>query len=43
MTYPVYLVRHGQSEWNVLRLSQGQTSHPRLMSIGRGKPNEPHR
>ncbi|QNN52656.1 histidine phosphatase family protein [Nocardioides mesophilus] len=35
MTHPVYLVRHGQSEWNVLRLTQGQTSHPRLTSIGR--------
>ena len=35
MTHPVYLVRHGQSEWNVLRLTQGQTSHPRLTSLGR--------
>jgi broad specificity phosphatase PhoE len=35
VTHPVYLVRHGQSEWNVLRLTQGQTSHPRLTSLGR--------
>lgn len=32
---PVYLVRHGQSEWNVLRLTQGQTAHPRLTDLGR--------
>ena len=32
---PVYLVRHGQSEWNVLRLTQGQTHHPRLTELGR--------
>ena len=32
---PVYLVRHGQSEWNVLRLTQGQTAHPRLTDQGR--------
>jgi len=35
MPAPVYLVRHGQSEWNVLRLTQGQTPHPPLTSIGR--------
>lgn len=35
MTYPVYLVRHGQSEWNLLRLTQGQTMHPRLTELGR--------
>ncbi|GAA1935840.1 histidine phosphatase family protein [Nocardioides marmoribigeumensis] len=35
MTHPVYLVRHGQSEWNVLRLTQGQTAHPRLTDLGR--------
>lgn len=35
MTHPVYLVRHGQSEWNVLRLTQGQIPHPRLTSLGR--------
>lgn len=34
MSHLVYLVRHGQSEWNVLRLTQGQTSHPRLTSLG---------
>ncbi len=34
MTAPVYLVRHGQSEWNVLRLTQGQTHHPRLTALG---------
>lgn len=33
--HPVYLVRHGQSQWNVLRLTQGQTSHPRLTDLGR--------
>lgn len=32
---PVYLVRHGQSEWNLLRLTQGQTMHPRLTALGR--------
>jgi probable phosphoglycerate mutase len=32
---PVYLVRHGQSEWNLLRLTQGQTAHPRLTALGR--------
>jgi probable phosphoglycerate mutase len=35
VTHPVYLVRHGQSEWNVLRLTQGQTAHPRLTDLGR--------
>jgi probable phosphoglycerate mutase len=35
VTHPVYLVRHGQSEWNVLRLTQGQTAHPRLTALGR--------
>jgi len=35
MRQPVYLVRHGQSEWNVLRLTQGQTTHPRLTVLGR--------
>ena len=33
--HPVYLVRHGQSEWNVLRLTQGQTAHPSLTEEGR--------
>lgn len=32
---PVYLVRHGQSEWNVRRLTQGQTRHPALTGLGR--------
>lgn len=35
MRAPVYLVRHGQSEWNVLRLTQGQTTHPSLTALGR--------
>lgn len=35
MRVPVYFVRHGQSEWNVLRLTQGQTSHPALTALGR--------
>lgn len=37
MPAPVYLVRHGQSEWNVLRLTQGQTAHPRLTELGRAQ------
>ena len=32
---PFYLVRHGQSEWNVLQLTQGQTMAPRLTALGR--------
>jgi 2,3-bisphosphoglycerate-dependent phosphoglycerate mutase len=32
---PVFLVRHGQSEWNVRRLTQGQTMAPRLTALGR--------
>ena len=35
MRPPVYFVRHGQSEWNVLRLTQGQTTHPTLTALGR--------
>jgi probable phosphoglycerate mutase len=35
--HPVYLVRHGQSEWNVLRLTQGQTPHPSLTMLGRAQ------
>jgi probable phosphoglycerate mutase len=35
MEQPVYLVRHGQSEWNVRRLTQGQTPHPPLTALGR--------
>lgn len=30
-----YLVRHGQSEWNVRGLVQGQTPHPDLTDLGR--------
>ncbi len=26
MPHPVYLVRHGQSQWNLRRLTQGQTA-----------------
>jgi probable phosphoglycerate mutase len=33
----LYLVRHGESEWNVRRLTQGQTAHPRLTDRGRGQ------
>ncbi|WP_158630650.1 histidine phosphatase family protein [Nocardioides daphniae] len=32
---PVLLVRHGESEWNVARRTQGQTRHPRLTAAGR--------
>lgn len=35
MTHPVYVVRHGQSEWNVRRRTQGQTAHPPLTELGR--------
>ena len=35
MPVRILLVRHGQSEWNVRRLTQGQVSHPRLTSLGR--------
>ena len=37
MTHPVYVVRHGQSEWNVRRLTQGQTAHPPLTAVGRSQ------
>jgi broad specificity phosphatase PhoE len=30
-----YLVRHGQSEWNLLELTQGQTVSPPLTALGR--------
>ena len=40
MPHPVYLVRHGQSEWNVLRLTQGQTAHPPLTMLGREQAAE---
>lgn len=33
--HAVYLVRHGESEWNVARLTQGQTMHPALTERGR--------
>jgi probable phosphoglycerate mutase len=32
---PLYLVRHGESEWNVQRRTQGQTMAPRLTARGR--------
>jgi 2,3-bisphosphoglycerate-dependent phosphoglycerate mutase len=32
-----YLVRHGQSEWNVLELTQGQTMAPALTYLGRNQ------
>ena len=35
MAAPLYLVRHGESEWNARRLTQGQTAHPRLTPRGR--------
>ena len=31
----IYLVRHGQSEWNLLRRTQGQIPHPPLTDLGR--------
>ncbi len=37
MKHPVHLVRHGQSEWNVRRLTQGQTAHPPLTDLGRAQ------
>jgi probable phosphoglycerate mutase len=37
MPHPVYLVRHGQSQWNVRRLTQGQTAHPPLTELGRSQ------
>lgn len=33
----VYLVRHGQSQWNVQRLTQGQIGHPELTGLGRSQ------
>ncbi len=33
----IYLVRHGQSEWNLRRVTQGQTSHPGLTELGRAQ------
>jgi probable phosphoglycerate mutase len=37
VTHSVYVVRHGQSEWNVRRLTQGQTAHPPLTAVGRSQ------
>jgi probable phosphoglycerate mutase len=37
VSHPVYLVRHGQSQWNVLRRTQGQTVHPPLTRLGRAQ------
>jgi 2,3-bisphosphoglycerate-dependent phosphoglycerate mutase len=34
---PCYLVRHGQSEWNLLELTQGQTVSPPLTALGRAQ------
>ncbi len=31
----IYLVRHGQSEWNLARRTQGQIPHPGLTGLGR--------
>ncbi len=36
----VYLVRHGESTWNVAKRVQGQTAHPRLTSRGRLQARE---
>jgi probable phosphoglycerate mutase len=40
MRRPVYLVRHGQSDWNAQRLTQGQVSHPRLTPLGREQADQ---
>lgn len=37
MTFPLYLVRHGESDWNVLGLTQGQADVPRLTARGRAQ------
>jgi broad specificity phosphatase PhoE len=37
---PCCLVRHGQSEWNVLQLTQGQTVSPRLTGRGRDQARQ---
>ncbi len=31
------MVRHGESEWNVARITQGQAAHPRLTDLGRAQ------
>jgi 2,3-bisphosphoglycerate-dependent phosphoglycerate mutase len=33
----IYLVRHGESEWNVAQRTQGQTPHPGLTEHGRAQ------
>ena len=33
----IYLLRHGESEWNVEQRTQGQTRHPRLTERGRAQ------
>ncbi|WP_186449851.1 histidine phosphatase family protein [Nocardioides sp. J9] len=37
MKQPVYLLRHGESEWNAQGVTQGQTPHPRLTGAGRAQ------
>lgn len=37
MRQPVYIVRHGQSEWNVAGRTQGQIPHPVLTRRGRAQ------
>jgi probable phosphoglycerate mutase len=34
VTHALYLVRHGESEWNLRRLTQGQTAYPKLTKQG---------
>jgi len=33
----IFLVRHGESDWNVARRTQGQAAHPRLTEVGRAQ------
>jgi 2,3-bisphosphoglycerate-dependent phosphoglycerate mutase len=40
VSQPTYLVRHGQSEWNLLELTQGQSVLPGLTSLGRLQAKE---